>query len=431
MKYEKKELKDNKYELTMTLDAKEWEEAVEQAYQKNKGKYSVQGFRKGHTPRKVLEKTYGENMFYEDAIDGSFYRYYFEMLSKEKEIQPVAAPDLDIKEISKEKGLTLIVTVQCKPDVEMGEYKGLEIKATEVKVTKKDVDAEIDKAVKSQVKFEEVTDRAVKVGDIATIDFSGSIDGVKFDGGTATDYDLEIGSHSFIDNFEDQLVGLKVGDSKDVKVNFPENYHQESLKGKPAVFAVTVKAIKEKKYPEVNDEFASSVSEFETLADWKKDIETKLKEKAKVEAERKQENDLVEKVVANCKVNIPDVMVEQQLEDYIEDFSRNLQYQGLSLEGYLMYTGSTIEQLKASRRDDAKKTVKTRLVLEQIIEKEKLAVTDKDVEKKFNEKVLDGETKKTIEEIKKEMGPEQFAYFQNSLLLNKLITFLKKNNNLA
>ncbi len=431
MKYEKKELKDNKYELTMTLDAKEWEEAVEQAYQKNKGKYSVQGFRKGHTPRKVLEKTYGENMFYEDAIDGSFYRYYFEMLSKEKEIQPVAAPDLDIKEISKEKGLTLVVTVQCKPDVEMGEYKGLEIKATEVKVTKKDVDAEIDKAVKSQVKFEEVTDRAVKVGDIATIDFSGSIDGVKFDGGTATDYDLEIGSHSFIDNFEDQLVGLKVGDSKDVKVNFPENYHQESLKGKPAVFAVTVKAIKEKKYPEVNDEFASSVSEFETLADWKKDIETKLKEKAKVEAERKQENDLVEKVVANCKVNIPDVMVEQQLEDYIEDFSRNLQYQGLSLEGYLMYTGSTIEQLKASRREDAKKTVKTRLVLEQIIEKEKLAVTDKDVEKKFNEKVLDGETKKTIEEIKKEMGPEQFAYFQNSLLLNKLITFLKKNNNLA
>ena len=430
MKYEKKELKDNKYEVTMTLDAQEWETAVEQAYQKNKGKYSVQGFRKGHTPRKVLEKTYGENMFYEDAIDGSFYRYYFEMLSKEKEIQPVAAPDLDIKEISKENGLTLVVTIQCKPDVEMGEYKGLEIKPVEVKVTKKDVEAEIDKAVKSQVKFEEVTDRAVKVGDIATIDFSGSVDGVKFDGGTATDYDLEIGSHSFIDNFEDQLVGLKVGESKDVNVTFPENYHQESLKGKPAVFAVTVKAIKEKKYPEVNDELASSVSEFETLDAWKKDIETKLKDKLTKEAERKQENDLVEKVVDNCKVNIPDVMVEQQLEDYIEDFARNLSYQGLSLEGYLMYTGSTIEQLKASRREDAKKTVKTRLVLEQIIEKEKLALTDEDVVNKFNEKVLDGE-KKTLEEIKKEMGPEQFAYFQNSLLLNKLITFLKKNNNLA
>ena len=430
MKYEKKELKDNKYEFTMTLDAKEWEEAVEQAYQKNKGKYSVQGFRKGHTPRKVLEKTYGENIFYEDAIDGSFYRYYFEMLSKEKGIQPVAAPDLDIKEISKEKGLTLIVTVQGKPDVEMGEYKGLEIKASEVKVTKKDVDAEIDKAVKSQVKFEEVTDRAVKEGDIATIDFSGSIDGVKFDGGTATDYDLEIGSHSFIDNFEDQLIGLKVGESKDVNVTFPENYHQENLKGKPAVFAVTVKAIKEKKYPEVNDELASSVSEFETLADWKKDIETKLKEKLTKEAERKQENDLIEKIVDNCKVNIPDVMVEEQLEEYIQEFARNLSYQGLSLEGYLMYTGSTVEQLKATRREDAKKTVKTRLVLEQIVEKEKLAVTEKDIEKKFNEKVLDGE-KKTIEEIKKEMGPEQLAYFQNSLLLNKLITFLKKNNNLA
>jgi len=430
MKYTKKQLKDNKYEVTMTLDAKEWEDAVEQAYQKNKGKFSVQGFRKGKTPRRVLEKTYGENLFYEDAIDGSFYRYYFDVLSKEKEIQPVAAPDLDIKEISKEKGLILVVTIQCKPDVEMGEYKGLTIKAQPVKVTKKDVDAEIDKAVKSQVKFVEVKDRAVKDGDIATIDFSGSIDGVKFEGGTATDYDLEIGSHSFIDNFEEQLIGLKVGESKDVKVNFPENYHQESLKGKPAVFAVTVKAIKEKKYPEINDELASSVSEFETVEAWKKDIEAKLKERLTKEAERKQENDLVEAVVANCKVTVPDVMVEQQIEDYIEDFARSLSYQGLSLEGYLAYTGSTIEQLKESRREDAKKTVKTRLVLEQIIEKEKLAVTEEDVEKKYNERVLGEEKAKTIEEIKKEMGPEQFAYFQNSLLLNKMITFLKKNNNL-
>ena len=430
MKYTKKQLKDNKYEVTMTLDAKEWEDAVEQAYQKNKGKFSVQGFRKGKTPRRVLEKTYGENVFYEDAIDGCFYKHYFEMLSKEKEIQPVAAPDLDIKEISKEKGLTLVVTIQCKPDVEMGEYKGLTIKAQPVKVTKKDVDAEIDKAVKSQVKFVEVKDRAVKDGDIATIDFSGSIEGVKFEGGTATDYDLEIGSHSFIDNFEEQLIGLKVGESKDVKVNFPENYHQESLKGKPAVFAVTVKAIKEKKYPEINDELASSVSEFETVDAWKKDIEAKLKERLTKEAERKQENDLVEAVVANCKVSVPDVMVEQQLEDYIEDFARSLSYQGLSLEGYLAYTGSTIEQLKESRREDAKKTVKTRLVLEQIIEKEKLAVTEEDVEKKYNERVLGEEKAKTIEEIKKEMGPEQFAYFQNSLLLNKMITFLKNNNNL-
>ena len=404
MKYTKKQLKDNKYEVTMTLDAKEWEDAVEQAYQKNKGKFSVQGFRKGKTPRRVLEKTYGENLFYEDAIDGSFYRYYFDVLSKEKEIQPVAAPDLDIKEISKEKGLTLVVTIQCKPDVEMGEYKGLTIKAQPVKVTKKDVDAEIDKAVKSQVKFVEVKDRAVKDGDIATIDFSGSIDGVKFEGGTATDYDLEIGSHSFIDNFEEQLIGLKVGESKDVKVNFPENYHQESLKGKPAVFAVTVKAIKEKKYPEINDELASSVSEFETVEAWKKDIEAKLKERLTKEAERKQENDLVEAVVANCKVTVPDVMVEQQIEDYIEDFARSLSYQGLSLEGYLAYTGSTIEQLKESRREDAKKTVKTRLVLEQIIEKEKLAVTEEDVEKKYNERVLGEEKAKTIEEIKKEMG---------------------------
>ena len=429
MKYTKKELKNNKFEVALDLDAKEWEEAVEQAYQKNKGKFSVQGFRKGHVPRKVLEKTYGEGVFYEDAIDGCFYRYYFEVLNKEKEIQPVAAPEIDIKEISKD-GIKLIITIQAKPDVELGEYKGLEIKKVEVKVTKKDVDEEIDRAIKSQVKYVEV-EREVKDGDIATIDFSGSIDGVKFEGGTATDYDLEIGSHSFIDTFEEQLIGLKVGDKKNVEVTFPSNYHQESLKDKKAVFEVAIKAIKEKKYPELNDEFASSVSEFETVAAWKEDIEKKITERKTKQAEHEQESAMIEKIVDACKVEVPEVMVEQQIDDYIEDFKQQLAYQGLNLEGYLKYTNSTIEQLKDMRREDAKKTVKTRLVLEKIFELEKLAVTEKDIEEKFNERNLDKDKVKKIDEIKKELGPQQMAYFENSILLNKLITFLKKNNNIA
>ena len=429
MKYTKKELKNNKFEVALDLDAKEWEEAVEQAYQKNKGKFSVQGFRKGHVPRKVLEKTYGEGVFYEDAIDGCFYRYYFEVLNKEKEIQPVAAPEIDIKEISKD-GIKLIITIQAKPDVELGEYKGLEIKKVEVKVTKKDVDEEIDRAIKSQVKYVEV-EREVKDGDIATIDFSGSIDGVKFEGGTATDYDLEIGSHSFIDTFEEQLIGLKVGDKKNVEVTFPSNYHQESLKDKKAVFEVAIKAIKEKKYPELNDEFASSVSEFETVAAWKEDIEKKITERKTKQAEHEQESAMIEKIVDACKVEVPEVMVEQQIDDYIEDFKQQLAYQGLNLEGYLKYTNSTIEQLKDMRREDAKKTVKTRLVLEKIVELEKLAVTEKDIEEKFNERNLDKDKVKKIDEIKKELGPQQMAYFENSILLNKLITFLKKNNNIA
>ena len=429
MKYTKKELKNNKFEVALDLDAKEWEEAVEQAYQKNKGKFSVQGFRKGHVPRKVLEKTYGEGVFYEDAIDGCFYRYYLEVLNKEKEIQPVAAPEIDIKEISKD-GIKLIITIQAKPDVELGEYKGLEIKKVEVKVTKKDVDEEIDRAIKSQVKYVEV-EREVKDGDIATIDFSGSIDGVKFEGGTATDYDLEIGSHSFIDTFEEQLIGLKVGDKKNVEVTFPSNYHQESLKDKKAVFEVAIKAIKEKKYPELNDEFASSVSEFETVAAWKEDIEKKITERKTKQAEHEQESVMIEKIVDACKVEVPEVMVEQQIDDYIEDFKQQLAYQGLNLEGYLKYTNSTIEQLKDMRREDAKKTVKTRLVLEKIVELEKLAVTEKDIEEKFNERNLDKDKVKKIDEIKKELGPQQMAYFENSILLNKLITFLKKNNNIA
>ena len=429
MKYTKKELKNNKFEVALDLDAKEWEEAVEQAYQKNKGKFSVQGFRKGHVPRKVLEKTYGEGVFYEDAIDGCFYRYYFEVLNKEKEIQPVAAPEIDIKEISKD-GIKLIITIQAKPDVELGEYKGLEIKKVEVKVTKKDVDEEIDRAIKSQVKYVEV-EREVKDGDIATIDFSGSIDGVKFEGGTATDYDLEIGSHSFIDTFEEQLIGLKVGDKKNVEVTFPSNYHQESLKDKKAVFEVAIKAIKEKKYPELNDEFASSVSEFETVAAWKEDIEKKITERKTKQAEHEQESAMIEKIVDACKVEVPEVMVEQQIDDYIEDFKQQLAYQGLNLEGYLKYTNSTIEQLKDMRREDAKKTVKTRLVLEKIFELEKLAVTEKDIEEKFNERNLDKDKAKKIDAIKKELGPQQMAYFENSILLNKLITFLKKNNNIA
>ena len=429
MKYTKKELKNNKFEVALDLDAKEWEEAVEQAYKKNKGKFSVQGFRKGHVPRKVLEKTYGEGVFYEDAIDGCFYRYYFEVLNKEKEIQPVAAPEIDIKEISKD-GIKLIITIQAKPDVELGEYKGLEIKKVEVKVTKKDVDEEIDRAIKSQVKYVEV-EREVKDGDIATIDFSGSIDGVKFEGGTATDYDLEIGSHSFIDTFEEQLIGLKVGDKKNVEVTFPSNYHQESLKDKKAVFEVAIKAIKEKKYPELNDEFASSVSEFETVAAWKEDIEKKITERKTKQAEHEQESVMIEKIVDACKVEVPEVMVEQQIDDYIEDFKQQLAYQGLNLEGYLKYTNSTIEQLKDMRREDAKKTVKTRLVLEKIVELEKLAVTEKDIEEKFNERNLDKDKVKKIDEIKKELGPQQMAYFENSILLNKLITFLKKNNNIA
>ena len=426
MKYELKTLKDKKVEIEISLDAKEWESAIEDAYKKTKGKFNIHGFRKGAAPRKVIEKTYGPSIFFEDAIDGCFYRYYFEILQKETSVEPIDAPALSIKSID-ENGLVIVATVECKPEVTLGDYKGLTIKKDEVKIGEKEVKAELDRMVSSRARFIEVSDRAVENGDLATIDFSGSIDGVKFEGGTATDYDLEIGSHSFIDNFEDQVVGMNIGDKKDVNVTFPKNYHVEELKNKPAVFEVTVKAIKTKQLPELNDEFASEVSEFETLADLKADIKTKLTEQAEHEAMHKQEADLIDAVTANAKVEVPEVMVEHQIDDFINEFEYRLGYQGLKLEDYLKYLGQTMEELRASRKEDAAKSVKTRLVLEAIVKAENLDVTDADVEAKFNE---GKEKKKSIEEIRKELKSEQIAYMQNGILMNKLMKLLKDNNTL-
>lgn len=426
MKYTHKILEDKRIEITITLDEKEWEDAVEAAYEKNKGKYSIQGFRKGHVPRKVLEKTYGEGVFYEDAIDGCFYRYYLEVLQKESSIKPVDAPSLSIEKIGKD-GLTIVATVYNKPEVTLGAYTGLDVKKSPVKVTKEQVDDRIHEFVESRARYVEVSDRPVQMGDMTTIDFEGSVDGVKFEGGSSKDYDLEIGSHSFIDTFEDQIVGMNIGDKRDIKVAFPEEYPAENLKGKPAVFEVTLKAIKAKVLPELNDEFVAEASEFNTVEELRADYEKKLTNEAEHEAEHEFENKLIEKAVDNATVDIPQIMVDQQADDYIREFEYRLSYQGLKLDDYLKYANTTIDELKASRMEDAKKTVKTRLVLEAIVNKENISVEDKDIEDKFNEHRKGNEKK--IEDIKKELGNEQLAYMENGILVNKLLKFLKENNN--
>ena len=426
MKYEKKILDDKRIEVKLNVSKEEWDSALEHAYESNKGKYSVQGFRKGHTPRKVIEKTYGDTVFYDDAIDDCFYRYYFEMLSKEKDIKPVSAPEVNISKID-ENGLELILRITQEPEVALGDYKGIAIEKKEIKVSASEVNHELEHMKESRAKYVSV-DREIKNGDTATIDFVGSIDGKKFDGGSAEDFDLEIGSKSFIDNFEDQLVGLKKGDKKDVKVTFPENYHVDDLKGKPAVFAVEVKDVKEKQYPEIDDKFADEVSEFSTLKELKEDIKKKLVERKTREEQNEAESKLIDKICENAKVEIPQVMVDNQVEDFIKDFERRLSYQGLNLDGYLKYTGTTLEDLRKSRVEDAKKTVKTRLVLTAIMEKEKIDVTEQEIADKFNEGTKD--KPKTIEEIQKTLGPDQYNYMANSLLLNKLMKFLKENNTL-
>lgn len=427
MKYTKKLLEDKRIEFTINVNKNEWEEALENAYKENKGKYNIQGFRKGHAPRKVIEKTYGDTVFYDDAINNAFYRYYFEILSKEKEVEPVTNPDIRVSKID-DNGLELVVTIIPKPEVTLGEYTGLEIEKKQVKVTKEEVSHELEHMRESRVKFVSV-DREVKNGDVATIDFEGSVNNVKFEGGSATDFDLEIGSKSFIDNFEDQIVGLKKGDTKDVKVTFPENYHVDTLKGKPAVFKVTVKDVKEKVYPELNDTFADEVSEFSTLKELEEDTKKKLKERKEKEEASQRESKLIEKIVDNASVEIPQIMVDEQVDDFIKDFEYRLSYQGLSLDGYLKYANTTLDDLRKSRIEDARKTVKTRLVLEKIMVKEKLDITDEDIVNKFSEHAPDKKTV-TIEDVRKTMGEEQFNYFANSLLLSKLMTFLKSKNKL-
>lgn len=426
MKYTKKILEDKRIELTINIEKKEWEDALENAYKENKGKYNIQGFRKGHAPRKVIEKTYGDTVFYDDAIDGCFYRYYLEVLSKEKDIKPVGNPEISIDKID-DNGLQLTLKVTNKPEVELGAYKDIEIKSEKPKVTKAEVDHELEHLRGSRVKFVPV-EREAKLGDTVTIDFSGSIDGVKFDGGTATDFDLELGSHSFIDNFEDQLIGTKKGDKKDVVVTFPADYPAENLSGKKATFAVTVKEIKEKVMPELDDKFADEVSEFSTLKELEEGTKKKLLDRKEKEEKSKAENKLIDQIVDNAKVEVPEVMVLEQIDEYIHDFEHRLMYQGLNLEGYLKYANTTLEDLKKSRVDDAKRTVKTRLVLEKIMTDEKLNISDEELLNKYNEHATTKAEK--LEDLQKVMGEEQFNYFANSLLLNKLMKFLKENNKL-
>ena len=428
MKYTKKILEDKRIEFTINVEKAEWDEALENAYKENKGKYNIQGFRKGHAPRKVIEKTYGDTVFYDDAINNSFYKSYFEILSKEKDVQPVTNPDIRISKID-DSGLELIATVINKPEVELGAYTNLNVEKDKVEVTDADVEHELEHMRESRVKFVSV-DREIKNGDVTTIDFEGSINGVKFDGGSATDFDLEIGSKSFIDNFEDQLVGLKKGEQKDVNVTFPENYHAENLKGKPAVFKVTIKDVKEKVYPELNDTFADEVSEFSTLKELKEDTKKKLLERKEKEADSKRESKLIDMIVDASKVEIPEIMVEEQVDDFIKDFEYRLSYQGLNLDGYLKYANTTIDQLRKSRLEDARRTVKTRLVLEKIITNENLDVSEEDLITKFSEIRSDKDKKKvSLDEIRKTIGEEQFNYLANSMLLNKLMTFLKSKNN--
>ncbi len=413
--------------INFALSAKEWDDCIEKAYLKNKSKYSVPGFRKGHVSRKMIEKMYGEGVFFDDAFNDAFYDAYSKALNENEEIFPVDEPKVDIDGVN-DDGVAFHATVTVKPEVTLGNYKGIKLDKVEYNVTVDDVQAEIDRARKQAGRRVEVTDRAVENGDIVNLDYSGSADGVKFDGGTAQGQELVIGSGSFIPGFEDGMVGMNVGETKDITVKFPENYHAENLAGKDAVFTVTVNKIEKEELPELNDEFAKEVSKFDTLDEYRADVEKRLTEENTRRADAENENKLVEAIVNNASVEIPSCMIEHQLDHIVEEMRYRLSYmyRGMKLEDYLKYTGGTIEELREARKADAERDVKTRLTLEAIVKAENLDVTDAEVEAEIVR--MAQAQGKSADELKKHVDARQTEYIRNDILSKKLLTLLKDAN---
>ncbi|MCI5915811.1 MAG: trigger factor [Christensenella sp.] len=417
-------LEGSKVKLTIEVGADEFEKAVEKAYLKTKKNFNVPGFRKGHAPRKVIENAYGWLVFFDDAFDIAYPEVY-EAAVREHEITPVDRPEISI--LSCEQGAPVVFTaeVAVKPEVTLGAYKGIEVEKQEYNVTDEMVEAEIQKEREKIASTVEVTGRAVADGDKVNLDYSGSVDGVKFDGGTAENQELTIGSGMFIPGFEEQMVGMNVGEEKDITVTFPEQYHSEELAGKEAVFHVKVNAIEETVLPEVDDEFAKDVSEFDTIAELRADKRKKLEEAAELRAKNQRENELIEKVCENAAVEIPEAMIERQMDHILNDIRYRLSMQGISLEDYCKYTGNSIEDMRKEMREDAAKRVKSQLVLEAIGKAEAVEAAAEEIEEKLNEYAAQFGDK--AESFKTGLTDEDKLYFADQIVLDKTIALLMDN----
>lgn len=374
----------SKVVLEFTMKNEEFRNEVDKAFKKNSKYFRVPGFRNGKVPRNVVEKYYGEECLYETVIEDNVDKMYFEAV-KEHNLEVVSKPELDVKEIGKDKDFVFTVTVYVKPDATVKEYKGLEIKKFDTKVSKEEIDHEVEHQREHNARIASVEDRELKQNDISTIDFEGFVDGVAFEGGKGENFELTIGSGQFIPGFEEQLVGMKIGEEREINVKFPEEYHAENLSGKDAMFKVKLISIKEKILPELDDEFVKDISEFETLDEYKKDIERKLKEQKESQAKADKESQLIEKLVENTEVEIPTSMVEDEINQMVEQFAANLSYQGLTIEKYCEYMGTTLEGFKENMKPQAEKDVKLKLALEYIAKNEKVEVKDEEIDEKINE----------------------------------------------
>lgn len=408
----------NMVKLVITSSDEEFEKGLEQAYNKNKSKINVQGFRKGKAPRKIIEKFYGKEVFFEDAANAIIPEAYAKA-AEESGLEIVSQPEIGLVQLEDGKPFIFSATVAVKPEVELGQYKGVEVAKADVEVTEDDINAELDKVREQNSRTVNVEDRPVQDKDMTVIDFEGFIDGQPFQGGKGENYPLTIGSHSFIDTFEEQLIGKNIGEETEVNVTFPEDYHAEELKGKPATFKVTVKEIKEKQYDDLDDDFAQNVSDFDTLAEYKEDLKKTIGERKANEAKNKKEAEAIDKIIENAKMDIPSAMVDTQVRQMAEDFSRRLQHQGLSVEQYFQFTGLTADKLFADMQPEAEKRIKSRLVLEAIVKAENIEVSDEEYESELNK--MAESYGMEVDKIKEFMGEYEQKQIREDIAVQKAV----------
>lgn len=425
MDFTLKNKENNRACFNIEITEKEFEKAIQKAYLKNRNKFNIPGFRKGKAPRKIIELNYGEGIFYEDALNIILPQAYEEAVES-LELEPVDSPEVDIEQLEKGKPVILKIEVTIKPEVKLGNYKSIEVEKVEYNVTDEDVERELKAIQEKNARIVDASDREIKEGDIVTIDFKGFIDGEQFEGGTAENQRLEIGSNTFVQGFEEQLIGKKKGDKVDVKVTFPEDYFNENLRGKEATFEVVIHEVKEKELPKLDDEFAKDVSEFDTLEEYKNSIRERLEKEAKDREKIEFENKLVDKVVEEAEVDIPEAMIEHQIEHEIDDFNYRLRLQGLDIDQYLNLTNSKLEDLKKQIRPLAEKKVKTDLVLEVIGKKENIKVTEEDIDKEL-ERIAKEYNQEDVDKFKENMKKGDLSFLEAGIMRDKIIDLLVSN----
>ncbi len=424
MSLQVEKLEKNMAKLTIEVSASELEKALQSAYMKQKNKISLPGFRKGKVPRQMIEKMYGAEIFYDDAANALIPKAYADAYD-ECELDIVSRPEIDVVQIEKGKDFIFTATVATKPEVTLGEYKGLEVDKVSTRVTQKEVDAKIQEEAEKNAREVVVTDRPVADGDEVILDFEGFVDGEAFEGGKGENYPLTIGSGSFIPGFEEQLVGAEAEKEVEVKVTFPEDYHAEELKGKEAVFKCTVHEIKAKELPEIDDEFAAEVSEFDTLEEYKADVKAKIKEQKAADGKRNQEDQAVEQAVKNAEYEIPQPMIDTQTTQMVEDFAQRIQSQGITLEQYFQFTGLTAEKMMEDMKPQAIKRIETRLVLEAIAKAENIEITDEKVDEELAK--MAESYKMEVEKLKEFMGENEKKQMKEDLAVQEAVTFLVEN----